>query len=43
LSQLDSVEKRHKQVILNGEFFSSHTGYHIRELLMDVKSIKSAY
>ncbi len=40
LSQLDVAEKQHKQVILNGEFFSSHTGYHIRELLMDVKSIK---
>lgn len=26
-------------VFLSGEFFSSHTGYHIRKLLMDVKSI----
>ena len=40
LELLDIAEKNHQQVTLSGEFFSAHTGYHIRDLLMDVKSVK---
>ena len=40
LKQLDNVAKSGSQVTLTGEFFSAHTGYHIRDLLMDVKSAK---
>jgi len=39
LKQLDIAEQKHKKVELEGEFFSAHTGHHIRKLLMDVKSI----
>ncbi len=38
--QLDVAVKKHKKVILTGEFFSAHTGYHIRKLLIDVKSFQ---
>ena len=40
LSQLEETVKKRKVVRLRGEFFSAHTGYHIRDVLMDVKSIK---
>ena len=40
LELLGIAAKKHKKVTLNGEFFSGHTGYHIRDLLMDVKSVK---
>ncbi len=38
--QLDAAEKRHKEVTISGEFFSAHTGYHIRDLLMLVESVR---
>lgn len=39
-SAFNKARKNHHKVIVKGEFFSGHTGYHIRKLLMDVKSIK---
>ena len=40
IKKLDVAATRHQKVVLAGEFFSGHTGHHIRELLMDVKSVK---
>ena len=38
LKQLERAARTRRSVTLTGEFFSGHTGYHIRELLMDVKA-----
>lgn len=40
LKQITKASKRHKKVRIKGEFFSSHTGYHIRKILMDVKGFE---
>lgn len=40
LVQLNSAFNAQKKVSIEGVFFSSHTGSHIRKLLIDVKSVK---
>lgn len=40
LTRLEKAAKKGKVVTLSGEFFSAHTGYHIRDVLMDVKALK---
>lgn len=40
LSQLKRAASRGTTLTLRGELFSAHTGYHIRDVLMNVKSIK---
>ncbi len=35
-----NLTRNHHRITLRGVFFSAHTGYHIRDLLMDVKSIE---
>ncbi len=39
-SIFNKARKDHQKVIIKGEFFSGHTGYHVRDLLIDIKSIK---
>jgi len=40
LAALKKLMKEHRKITVRGEFFSAHTGYHIRDLLMDVTSFK---
>lgn len=40
IAQLNMARQKGATVTLRGELFSAHTGYHIRDVLMDVKSIK---